>query len=51
MSNLPNWAKWLILAGAVVLLAVGALWLNDYVARVPQPAPDAGLFAASSQAQ
>lgn len=47
MDRLPNWVKWLIIAGTVAVLAVVALWLNDYVQRVEQPAPDAGMFAVS----
>lgn len=51
MNNLPNWAKWLIIIAAVAVLAAVAFWLNDYVTRVEQPAPDQGLFSASSEVE
>ena len=49
MEKLPNWLKWVILLAAVAGIALTALWLNDYVSRVEQLPPDAGLFGASSQ--
>lgn len=42
MEKLPGWAKWLILLAGVAGIAAAALWLNDYVSRVDQLAPNNG---------
>lgn len=50
MEKLPNWLKWIILLAGVAAIALTALWLDDYVSRVEQLPPDAGLFASSQSA-
>lgn len=39
-SNLPSWAKLLITAAVLALCFFAFVSLNQYVQRVPQPAPD-----------
>lgn len=39
-DKLPNWLKWIIVIGTMVLLAVIMLALNDRVSRVEMPPPD-----------
>ena len=38
--NLPSWAKLLITAAVLALCFFAFVSLNQYVQRVPQPAPD-----------
>lgn len=39
-DKLPDWLKWVIVIGTMILLAIIMLALNERVSRVDMPAPD-----------
>lgn len=52
MKNLPDWIKWLIIAGALAAMGAMLFAVNDRASKVKMPEPDTsfGIYhSASSQ--